>query len=213
MRTPWATPTILPPSLPKLTETVCVLPPLFCSLDRLTSLPDIVWSLTSIASLKDLALPGFFVTEGQLNFLMEGIPRAVAEMYACAKHLGYEVAWLTNERCLLTPYRQKILRGALTNGIEWVFIILYLKDDEDGATYRHSRTIRVSHHTQTVGPTIVDRPGPDIIAGILSYWVGPMLPIMLKCMCILTLNRCSIAVRTLAKMTGSNLLARMGDCP
>ena len=61
------------------------------------------------------------------------------------------------------------------NGLEWIFIILYLNDDEDGATYTCSEVAEVSIEYQTLGPAIIKEPGPDIIAGILSCWVSSTL--------------------------------------
>ena len=137
-----------------------------------TLLPDAIKKLVGIGSLRDLVLSGFFVIEGKLKLITTDIPQAVAEMYACAKVLGYEVVQIINEHRLLIPYRQKIFRGALTNGLEWIFIILYLNDDGDGATYKFSEVIEVRLESRTLGPTTVNEPGPDIIAGMLSCWVS-----------------------------------------
>jgi len=97
---------------------------------------------------------GLFVTEAK----QEGVPlaqhvaQAVAEMYASAKYLS-----------------KKILRGALTNGHEWIFLILYLNEDGNGGSYAESPTIKIQVNDSY--PYHVLSPGPDIVAGILAYWM------------------------------------------
>jgi len=69
-----------------------------------------------------------------------------------------------------------ILRGALTNGREWIFLIVLCKKDGDGATYKESfvHTYDILHTAKHSPPNIV-KPKPDLIAGILSYWVSRFL--------------------------------------
>ncbi|KAI9573877.1 hypothetical protein HD554DRAFT_2310459 [Boletus coccyginus] len=97
---------------------------------------------------------GLFVTEAKQEgvSLAQHVAHAVAEMYASAKYLA-----------------KSILRGALTNGHDRIFLILYLNEDGTGRTYTESPVIkmRVSDNY----PYSVLSPGPDIIAGILAYWV------------------------------------------
>lgn len=64
------------------------------------------------------------------------------------------------------------------NGLEWVFIILYLNDDGEGATYKCGGVVEVSIEYLTFAPALVKAPGPDIIAGILSCWVGSTLSVV-----------------------------------
>ena len=62
-----------------------------------------------------------------------------------------------------------ILRGALTNGHECIFLIFYLDKDGIGGTYAKSPIIKIQ-----VGdsyPYCVLSPVPDIVAGILAYWI------------------------------------------
>ena len=119
---------------------------------------------------------GLFVTEAK----QEGVPlaqhvaQAVAEMYASAKYLMYAY----DSACFLATLlanveshstRKGILRGALTNGHEWIFLILYLNEDGDGGMYAESPTIKIQ--VSDSYPYHVLSPGPDIVAGILAYWV------------------------------------------
>ena len=67
------------------------------------------------------------------------------------------------------PRRDRV-RGALTNGHEWIFIILYFGAGGKGASYKYSGTIRYC----VMGDGKPEEPYPDIIAGILSYWVRPL---------------------------------------
>jgi len=137
-------------------------------------------NLVSVGILGDLALSGFFVTEGKQNLIVKDISQAVAEMYACAKHLRYGVTRVTSEHRLPKPHRQNIFRGALTNGLEWIFIILYLIDDGHGATYKHSTPLKIGFESLPFGPESVEEPAPDVIAGILSYWVSSIPSIIPK---------------------------------
>ena len=65
--------------------------------------------------------------------------------------------------------RKGILRGALTNGHEWIFLIFYLNENGIGGTYAKSPTIKIQ--VSDTYPYRVISPGPDIVAGILAYWV------------------------------------------
>lgn len=97
---------------------------------------------------------GLFVTEAKQHGvpLAQHIAQAVAGMYASAKYLG-----------------KGIIRGALTNGHDWIFLILYLNKDGDGGTYAESPTIKIQ--VSDTFPYHVISPGPDIVAGILAYWM------------------------------------------
>lgn len=63
----------------------------------------------------------------------------------------------------------------MTNGREWIFLIVYCNPDGDGAAYKESfvRTFDAIHK-DTRGPPEIDivRPNPDVIAGVLAYWVS-----------------------------------------
>lgn len=65
-------------------------------------------------------------------------------------------------------YRIGTLRGVLTNGMSWMFLILALNHNEDGATYQYSKlvTLQPDEHLG------VARPWPDVVAGILLHWVS-----------------------------------------
>ena len=116
---------------------------------------------------------GLFVTEAKQEgvSLAQHVAQAVAEMYASAKYLMYDLGFLlmlfTNVEPHLT--RKRNLRGALTNGHEWTFLILYLNEDGNGGTYSESPTIKIQ--VSNSYPYRVLSPGPDIVAGILTYWV------------------------------------------
>jgi len=91
----------------------------------------------------------FFVAEAKVRSLqLTGhLPQAISEIYACAKSL-----------------KKNILRGALTDGHAWIFIILVLNSDGNGAKYRSSLPIYVGH------PQVI-KPWPDVVAAILSHWI------------------------------------------
>jgi len=66
-------------------------------------------------------------------------------MYASAKYLTYDSLFLSILVTHVWPHssRKCILCGALTNGHEWIFLILYLNKDENGGTYTESPTIKI----------------------------------------------------------------------
>jgi hypothetical protein len=63
------------------------------------------------------------------------------------------------------------IRGALTNGHDWMFLILTMNPDGPGTSYCMSEKLFVVEPTD-VGNNQVTFPDiPDIIAGILTSWV------------------------------------------
>ena len=75
---------------------------------------------------------------------------------------------------VLLYLRKKILCGALTNGCEWIFLLVKLNDNYDGATFKQSFVIQLTT-LGTLGSQLQLPPEPDLIAGILAYWVSLML--------------------------------------
>jgi hypothetical protein len=70
-------------------------------------------------------------------------------------------------------HSKQVVRGALTNGREWIFLILKLNDDRNGASFMRSNIIHLDTHSEVLGgPQVMTRPSPDLIAGILSHWVS-----------------------------------------
>ena len=60
---------------------------------------------------------------------------------------------------------QDIARGALTNGHEWISLIVYLQKDEDGGMYKQLFQLDFDMCQEKV------QANPDVIAGVLSHWV------------------------------------------
>jgi len=98
-----------------------------------------------------LAMPcAFFVGEAKSKAanLVDHIPQAIGEMSAC-----------------LGKLKRDALHGALTNGREWVFLIIELNANNDGgATYRSSSVF--GQLREGAGEM-----WPDLVAGVLQYWV------------------------------------------
>ncbi|KAK1215432.1 hypothetical protein PQX77_021971 [Marasmius sp. AFHP31] len=68
-------------------------------------------------------------------------------------------------------HKISMLRGALTNGREWIFIFLKAKPDDDGFVYWISEL----HKAMAAGKSLTDEvssPHCDIIAGILAHWIA-----------------------------------------
>ncbi|KAF9078652.1 hypothetical protein BDP27DRAFT_1309950 [Rhodocollybia butyracea] len=105
--------------------------------------------------LAKLLRSGFVVTKAQTTPLSEYLPRVVFQLYASAKQL-----------------ETYTIRGALTNGREWQFIILSINKGGNGASYKFSPIIDYSVLLPMDGgdpKPLQSR--PDVIAGILSDWV------------------------------------------
>jgi len=65
--------------------------------------------------------------------------------------------------------RAEIVRGAISNGYQWAFIILQLNENGRGGKYRISPEIVINFEDKF--PNHVANRGPDIIAGVLAHWV------------------------------------------
>ncbi|KAF8175555.1 hypothetical protein BJ912DRAFT_1024462 [Pholiota molesta] len=83
--------------------------------------------------------------------LTKHIPQTIAEMLACARRT-----------------KKKIVRGVLTDGREWVFLILTLRDDDGTATYVRSNEINISGGFTTRETSKV---GVSLISAILAHWI------------------------------------------
>ncbi|KAF8723412.1 hypothetical protein AX14_009327 [Amanita brunnescens Koide BX004] len=102
--------------------------------------------------LNKLAAQAFCVTEakGPDQRLESHIPQALAELYACAKH-----------------QEKRIIRGALTNGHEWIFFILKLDEGGNGGKYSQSTVIKLMQR----GESEVSHEGSSLIAAIIADWI------------------------------------------
>ncbi|KAF9029526.1 hypothetical protein BDZ89DRAFT_1065311 [Hymenopellis radicata] len=77
--------------------------------------------------LKSLKPSGLFVAEAKYGpDLNAHLPQAVSEQYACAVQLG-----------------KSTMRGVLTNGVEWTFLIVYVNVGGSGGTYRWSTIFEI----------------------------------------------------------------------
>lgn len=105
--------------------------------------------------LRTLPMPsGFFVKEAKIYNISDHIAQAVCEMYACGKYL-----------------QKKVIRGALTNGREWIFIFMEFNDNYYGASYQRSNVVKFETTTDSDGQLVIPGLWPDIIAAILSHWI------------------------------------------
>ena len=95
--------------------------------------------------------------------------------------------------------RKKILRGALTNGRDWIFLLIKFNDDYDGASYKQSVLIQLESARSLNGQVVISEPWPDLIAAILSHWVSWILISIIK-----LLTDLKRALQTLEAMIGSN---------
>jgi len=99
---------------------------------------------------------GFFVVEAKDRDvkLDDHVPQVLTQLYAAA-----------------TKLKKTHIRGTLTNGYEWLFLVLNVNSNGTGASYRISdRSYSAAPQETGVNMVIPDMP-PDMIAGILASWI------------------------------------------
>ncbi|KAM6502983.1 hypothetical protein JOM56_002960 [Amanita muscaria] len=99
-----------------------------------------------------------FVSEAKLTSseLDKHIPQAICEMYACAKGLG-----------------KPTIRGALTDGQIWIFLLLKINPDGNGAIYAESEQLRLLATAPFPSSELeVSRNMCTAISGIMAYWAS-----------------------------------------
>jgi len=100
-------------------------------------------------------LGGILVTEAKRRGPLDlHLPQALLQMYALARYL-----------------EKTTIRGALTNGHQWRFIILHLNEGGSGGTYSESPVIEMRAVKKRYRYR-VPSPEPDIIAGVLAHWTA-----------------------------------------
>lgn len=82
------------------------------------------------------------------------VPQAVCEMYAYAKQHG-----------------KNIIRGAVTDGHNWIFLVLKMHSDGDGAIYAQSLQRTRLMTVVPPGDEEISRIMCGVIAGIIGYWI------------------------------------------
>lgn len=86
--------------------------------------------------------------------LLNHVPQAVSEMFTCATKLG-----------------KKFVRGVLTNGHNWIFLVLRVKDDGTGAEYAESEAICLMGAGRQ-GTLVVSPDVCSLLAGIIAHWAS-----------------------------------------
>ena len=96
--------------------------------------------------------------------------------------------------------REMVIRGALSDGYRWVFIVLRLNEDGKGGVFWMTGDIDLGSGFDELERVNVIDPGPDIVAAILAYWVRRHCLYVERCS-----QRCcrrSAAMTTSMRMTG-----------
>lgn len=104
--------------------------------------------------LKIYMLSGLFVMQANRRHPSKQVFQAVCKMYMCAKFL-----------------QKKVLRGVLTNGRDWMFLLVKLDDNYDKAIFKQSFMMELTFKKSVDGTRETTGPWPDLIAGVLSYWI------------------------------------------
>ena len=68
--------------------------------------------------------------------------------------------------------RKKVLRGAVTNGHQWIFILIKINDNYEGASFMDSELIQIAGPIMNrFSKRMPNISWPDLIAAILLHWV------------------------------------------
>ena len=67
--------------------------------------------------------------------------------------------------------RKKVLRGAVTNGHQWIFILIKINDNYEGASFMDSQIIEIAASLSPDGQGTVDQSLADLLSAILLHWV------------------------------------------
>ena len=70
---------------------------------------------------------------------------------------------------MLPFLRNKVVRGALTNGHNWIFLLVKLTDDYEGASYKQSNVICLEVYRNLDLQQVSQ---PDLVAAIVLHWVS-----------------------------------------
>ncbi|KAF8809241.1 hypothetical protein BYT27DRAFT_7187940 [Phlegmacium glaucopus] len=97
----------------------------------------------------------FFVVKAKSGDvkLLDCLPQVFAQLYASARKL-----------------RKTHMRGALTNGYEWLFVVLTVNSD-GGASYAVSTRSHSVAPQDVSGKMVLNEDQVDMIAGILASWI------------------------------------------
>jgi hypothetical protein len=63
----------------------------------------------------------------------------------------------------------------LTNGHDWIFLLIKLNDDYDRGFYKQSDIVQLEIAKGVNGKLLIPGPWPDLIAAILLHWVSLIL--------------------------------------
>jgi len=118
----------------------------------MTASPEIAGDLLRSPDL-DNETQALFVTEAKSQKLLHShVPQALAEMCACARKA-----------------RKKVIRGALTNGHDWIFLIV--KSEDTKISYLLSETISIVDTHPTTRKTCISEYAVALVSSILAYWM------------------------------------------
>ncbi|PPQ97775.1 hypothetical protein CVT26_012805 [Gymnopilus dilepis] len=100
--------------------------------------------------------------------LRKHIPQVIAAMLVRARHSRYSgISFKHTLMRLLLIFRKTIVRGVVTDGLKWTFLILTLHDDDGTATYVQSEEISISGGF-TSHPS---KAGASLVSAILAHWI------------------------------------------
>jgi hypothetical protein len=102
---------------------------------------------------------------------------------------------------VLLYLRKKVLRGALTNGHDWIFLLIKINDNYESVSYQKSNVLQTKKDLN--GQLVITKPWPDLIAAILSHWVSLVLNCIVELFTDLD-TRWEMALQTLEVMIGLN---------
>jgi hypothetical protein len=118
----------------------------------------------------------FFILQPKGSFSVSSedqLSQAAWAMYSCAvklEQVSYVFNYSENVQPELPSFRKDFVRGALTNGQEWIFIILEMNPDGSGAKYLVSNPVSIIE--TMVDRTQVSHSACRTIPGIIAHWAS-----------------------------------------
>jgi len=111
---------------------------------------------------------GLFIAKAKYQEISHHLPRIVTKMYAVATQHKF-VFYFGGVRFSQDVFRKKVIRGVISDGHRWVFLILLLNKNCKGGVYWVTPEVPIG---SGCGPSErIEAPEPDILAGILAHWV------------------------------------------
>jgi len=106
-----------------------------------------------------------FIAKAKYQEIPRYFPHTIAKMYAMVTQHKFVFSFV-GVRFSQDVSRKMVIRGVISDGYQWVFIILCLDESGKGGFYWVTSEVLIDDHLGRI-----ENPEPDAVAGILAYWV------------------------------------------